>query len=160
MKVISNSSPLINFGTLGRLDILRTLYGNLFIPEAVYHEVVVAGQRHRGATAVREATWIVQEAVTNIPAVMSLHDLGRGEAEAIILAVEHSGSLVILDDRRGRLVASSLGLTMIGTLGILLIAKRKGLIQSLTQEIQYLQTRIGFRIGADLKARVLQEAGE
>lgn len=125
MKVISNSSPLINFGTLGRLDILRTLYGNLFIPEAVYHEVVVVGQRHPGAAAVREATWIVQEAVTNIPAVMFLHDLGRGEAEAIILAVEHPGSLVILDDRRGRLVASSLGLTMIGTLGILLIAKRR-----------------------------------
>lgn len=160
MKVISNSSPLINFAALGRLDILRTLYDNLVIPEAVYHEVVVVGQHHPGAAAVREATWIVQEAVTHIPAVMFLHDLGRGEAEAIILAVEHPGSLVILDDRRGRLVASSLGLTLIGTLGILLIAKRRGLIQSLTQEIGYLQTRIGFRIGVDLKARVLQEAGE
>ncbi len=158
--MISNSSPLIKFGALGRLDILRTVHGNLLIPEAVYHEVVVVGQRHPGATAVREATWIVQEAVTNIPAVMALHDLGRGEAEAIILAVEHPGSLVILDDLRGRLVANRLGLTMIGTLGILLIAKRRGLVQSLTQEIGYLQTRIGFRIGADLKARVLREAGE
>jgi predicted nucleic acid-binding protein len=160
VKVISNSSPLINFATLERLDILQTLYGRVLIPEAVYHEVVVVGQNHSGAAAVSQATWIAQEAVTNMPAVRALHDLGRGEAEAIILAAEHPGSLVILDDRRGRLVADSLGLTMIGTLGILLIAKRKGLIQSLTMEIEYLQTRIGFRLGADLKARVLREAGE
>jgi len=52
VKVISNSSPLINFGALGRLDILRTLYGNLVIPEAVYHEVVVVGQHHPGTAAV------------------------------------------------------------------------------------------------------------
>ena len=52
MKVISNSSPLINFATLERLDILQTLYGKVFIPEAVYHEVVVAGQNHPGAAVV------------------------------------------------------------------------------------------------------------
>ena len=120
----------------------------------------MAGQHHPGAAAVKQATWIVQEAVTSISAAAALYGLGRGETEAINLAVEHPGSLVILDDRRSRLVAGSLGLNIIGTLGILLIAKRKGLIQSLAMEIEYLQTRIGFRIDVDLKARVLREAGE
>ena len=160
MNVISNSSPLINFSALGRLDILQTLYGSVFIPGAVYHEVVVAGQHHPGAAEVKQATWIVQKSVTNMAAVAALHDLGRGEAEAIMLAVEHPGSLVILDDRQGRLVAGHLGLNVIGTLGVLLVAKRKGLIQSLATAIEQLQTRIGFRIRADLKAKVFQEAGE
>ena len=57
-------------------------------------------------------------------------------------------------------VASSSALTLIGTLGILLIAKRRGLIQSLTQEIGYLQTRLGFASARYLKAKVLQEARE
>jgi uncharacterized protein len=52
--VISNSSPLINFGALGRLDILQTLYGSLFIPEAVYHEIVVAGRHYPSAAEIKE----------------------------------------------------------------------------------------------------------
>jgi uncharacterized protein len=158
--VISNSSPLINFGALGRLDILQTLYESLFIPEAVYHEIVVAGRHYPGAAEIKQAAWIIPKPVANRAAVAALHDLGRGEAEAIMLAVEHPGSLVILDDRQGRGVAIHLGLNVIGTLGVLLIAKRKGLIQSLAIAIDHLQTRLGFRIAADLKAKVLREVGE
>jgi uncharacterized protein len=77
-----------------------------------------------------------------------------------MLAVEHPGSLVILDDRQGRGVAIHLGLNVIGTLGVLLIAKRKGLIQSLATAIDHLQTRVGFRIAADLKVKVLREVSE
>jgi uncharacterized protein len=115
--VISNSSPLINFGALGRLDILQTLYGSLFIPEAVYQEIVVAGRHYPGAAEIKQATWIIPKPVTNRAAVAALHDLGRGEAEAIMLAVEHPGSLVILDDRQGRGVAIHLGLDVIATRG-------------------------------------------
>lgn len=160
MIVISNSSPLINFGTLGRLDILQTLYESLFIPQAVYNEVLVAGQRQPGAAEIKQAAWIVPKPVANRAAVAALHALGRGEAEAIMLAVEHPGSLVVLDDRQGRGVAVHLGLNVIGTLGVLLVAKRKGLIQSLAIAIDQLQIRQGFRIAPDLKARVLREAGE
>jgi uncharacterized protein len=151
--VISNSSPLINFGALGRLDILQTLYESLFIPQAVYNEVLVAGQCQRGAAEIKQAAWIVPKPVANRAAVAALHALGRGEAEAIMLAVEHPGSLVVLDDRQGRGVAVHLGLN-------LLVAKRKGLIQSLATAIDQLQMRQGFRIAPDLKARVLREAGE
>lgn len=160
MIVISNSSPLINFGALGRLDILQTLYESLFVPEAVYHEVVMAGQHQPGAAEIKQAAWIIPKPVANMAAVAALHALGRGEAEAIVLAVEHPGSLVVLDDRQGRGVAIHLGLNVIGTLGILLVAKRKGLIQSLAIAIDNLQTRRGFRIAADLKATVLREVGE
>lgn len=160
MKVISNSSPLINFAALGRLTLLRELYGAVVIPDAVYHEVVVAGQGQPGAAEVEQADWITREAVSNPTVVAALHELGRGEAEAVALAVENPGSLLILDERRGRLAALHLGVNLIGTLGVLLVAKRKGFMSALAPEIEKLQTQVGFRIRPDLRAKVLQEAGE
>jgi hypothetical protein len=160
MKVISNSSPLINFTALGRLTLLHELYGTVVIPDAVYQEVVVSGRGQPGRAEVEQADWIVRETVSNRTAIAALHALGRGEAEAIVLGVENPGSLLIIDDRRGRLAAAHLGVNIIGTLGVLLVAKRKGLVAALAPEIEALQTRVGFRIGADLRTRILQEAGE
>ena len=160
MKVISNSSPLINFAALGRFTLLRELYETIVIPDAVYHEVVVAGQGHPGAAEVEQADWITREAVGNPAVIAALHELGRGEAEAVALAVENPGSLLILDERRGRLAAINLHVNIIGTLGVLLVAKRKGLLAALAPEIEKLQMQVGFRVRADLKAKVLQEAGE
>ncbi len=69
MKIVSNSSPLITLARIGRLDILRQLYSEIVIPEAVWHEVVVEGDEQPGAEAVRSASWIVQQAVANRPLV-------------------------------------------------------------------------------------------
>ena len=160
MKVISNSSPLINFAALGRFTLLRELYGTIVIPDAVYHEVVMAGRGQPGAAEVEQADWITREAVTNPTVIAALHELGRGEAEAVALAVENPGALLILDERRGRLAAIHLHVNIIGTLGVLLVAKRKGLLAALAPEIEKLQTQVGFRVHADLRAKVLQEAGE
>ncbi len=161
MKVISNSSPLINFAALGRFELLRSLYGSLTIPDGVYEEVFIAGQGRPHAVFIAQAAdWIIREPVHAETAVRALQHLGRGEAEAIALATETPGSLVLLDDRQGRLAAHALGLNVIGTLGILVIAKRKGLINILAPEIETLQTRVGFRLSDLLKATVLKEVGE
>ena len=160
MKIISNSSPLINFTTLGRLALLHQLYETIVIPDSVYQEVIRAGRGQPGRDEAEHADWIIRESVTNQTAVATLHMLDRGEAEAIVLAVENPGSLLIMDERRGRLAATNLGVNVIGTLGVLLIAKRKGLIPALAPEIEALRTRVGFRISTDLKTKVLQEAGE
>lgn len=101
MKVISDSSPLINFAALCRFDLLCMLYGTIYIPDAVYHEVVIAGRGEPGAAEVERATWLQQESVNNRSLVAALHELGLGETEAIALAVENVGSLLILDDHRG-----------------------------------------------------------
>ena len=160
MKIISNSSPLVNFTALGRLQLLQQLYGAIVIPEAVYQEVVVSGQGYPGRAALERASWITRELVSDHTAVAALSSLGRGEAEAVVLAVENPGALLLIDDRRGRLSALNLGVNIIGTAGILLTAKRKGLIPLIAPEIERLQTQVGFRLGEELKVRVLQEAGE
>ena len=136
------------------------LYGTIVIPEAVYQEVVVVGHGRPGAAEVEQADWIVRETVSNQTAVSALHELDREEAEAVMLAVENPGSLLIMDERRGRLAAVNWGIDVIGILGILLVAKRKGLITALAPEIERLQTQAGFHIRADLREAVLREAGE
>ena len=160
MKIISNSSPLVNFTALGQLQLLPQLYGAIVIPEAVYQEVVVAGRGYPGRATLAQADWLVCERVSDRTAVAALSSLGRGEAEAVVLVVENPGALLLMDDRRGRLAALNLGVNIIGTVGVLLVAKKKGLIPVIASEIERLQTEVGFRLREDLKVRVLREAGE
>lgn len=72
MKVVSNASPLINLARIGRLDLLPRIFGYLFIPEAVWQEVVVEGQGQPGAEEIRLANWIERKNVTNYHLVHSL----------------------------------------------------------------------------------------
>ena len=65
MSVVSNASPLINLARIGKLTLLRDLYGELIVPEAVWQEVVVEGAGQPGADAVESATWIKTQAATN-----------------------------------------------------------------------------------------------
>jgi len=85
MKIVSNSSPLINLARIGKLGLLRELYGELIIPEAVWHEVVVEGSGQPGADEVKGADWIKAQVVTNRDLKRALQqELDAGEAEAIV----------------------------------------------------------------------------
>ena len=122
--VVSDSSPLIHLSQIGRLSLLRELFGGLLIPPAVYREVVVEGRGRPGSREVKEASWIDVVEVRNehLKRILQLL-LDEGEAEAIVLALETSASLVLLDGLEARLQAKRLGLRVTGTLGILLRAK-------------------------------------
>jgi uncharacterized protein len=85
--------------------------------------------------------------------------LGPGESEAIALALEVSAAWLIVDDRAARRLAQALGLTVIGTLGVLLAAKRHGFLAAVQPWMDSLAQH-GFRIGADLYERVLADANE
>jgi len=85
--------------------------------------------------------------------------LDEGEAEAIVLALEVNADLVLLDDREARLQAKRLGIQVTGTLGILLRAKRLGLIESLKEELNKLK-ETGFHISKNLEKEILRIAGE
>ena len=85
--------------------------------------------------------------------------LDEGEAEAIVLALEANVSLVLLDDREARLQAKRLEFRVVGTLGILLRAKKLGLIKSLREELNKLK-ETGFRISESLEEEALKAAGE
>ncbi len=161
MNVISNASPLIALVRIGQLDLLRQLYSEIIIPEAVWHEVVVEGADQPGAEAVSSASWIVRRTVTNRSLVHGLQqELDAGEAEAIALAVEIGDALLLMDERLGRDTARHFDMRYTGVVGVLLEAKHKRFVQAIQPPLDALRDLAGFRVSEALYRRVLQDEGE
>jgi predicted nucleic acid-binding protein len=161
MTIVSNASPLIALIRIGQLDLLRQLYSEILIPEAVWHEVVVEGADQPGAEAVSSASWIVPRTVTNRALVHGLQqELDAGEAEAIALAVEMDAPLLLMDERLGRDTARHFGMRYTGVVGVLIEAKRKGIVQAIQPHLDALRDLAGFRVSEALYRRVLQDEGE
>ena len=146
MIVVSNTTPLIGLASIQRFDLLQQLFGEVSVAQAVYDEAVIAGREAGGAKhEVSTATWIKTVSVRDHLAVdVLLDELDRGEAETIVLARELSADWVLMDEKKGRRKLEQLGLKKIGTLGVLLKAKRLGLLSTLRPDIEQLR-RQGFR---------------
>lgn len=161
MSVVSNTSPLISLARLGHLELLHALYGEVLVPEAVWQEVVIDGAGQPGASEIGRALWIHRCAVTNWPLVQALRQhLGAGEAEAIALAHEVGAELLLMDERLGRQAAHRLGVRAIGLAGVLLEAKCKRVIPAVKPYLDALRDVAGFRLGDEVYAQVLRDAGE
>lgn len=161
MMVVSNASPLINLARIGKLDLLRELYGEITIPEAVWKEVVIEGNSQPGAEEVKTAAWIKRQIAANRQLVQALRqELDAGEAEAIVLALESEAVLLLMDERLGRESASHLGLRCIGLVGVVVEAKHLGLLPAVKQNLDALRQSAGFRVSEALYTRVLRDEGE
>ena len=159
--IVSNTSPIINLACIGHLELLPALFGEIVVPPAVFREVTADQPDAPGAMAIRMASWVRQQPVENQPLVASLRlELDSGEAEAIACALEAKAKLLLIDERRGRLVAQRLGIPVTGLLGALLIARKRGLISGIRPLLDALRHTAGFWISDALYARVLAEAGE
>lgn len=154
-KVIVNSTPIIALADIGRLDILQDVYGEIIIPDAVYDEVTVKDSGYLDGY-----DWIKVGSITNQAAkkffISALHD---GEVEVMILATEIEADLVIIDDGLARKHAKRLGLTVTGTLGVLLRAKSNGNIEAVKPLLDNL-IQDGLYISKDVYDEVLSIAGE
>jgi uncharacterized protein len=153
MIVISNSTPLIALAKIDKLYLLKEYFGEICIPEEVYDEVVRRGSSMAGSAEVASCNWITREQVTNRLAVEALCiSLDRGEAEAIVLANERNG-LLIIDDGDGRRAARQLGLKITGTIGVLLLASNDGKLD-LKNALSELKT-VGFHLSNKEYDRIL-----
>lgn len=133
MTVVTNSGPLIALGKLGLLDVLFHLYGSVRIPTAVYIEVGVRGseRNYPDALLTRIAVQRGQLRVSrvndaDVPLDITSLPLNTGEKQAIYLALRDTADLVLLDDLKAREEAQALGLTIKGTLGVLVQAQQQG----------------------------------
>jgi predicted nucleic acid-binding protein len=157
--VVSDTSSITNLAAIGQLDLLRQIYGQVIIPEAVFQELTAIGGQHPGAVA-QQLDWVETRAVSNRTLVNALQvELDKGEAEAIALAQELTADLLLIDEHLGRAVATRLGVRIIGLLGVLIEAKHRGLIQEIKPLVDTLMS-LGFHVKRDLYQRVLQAAGE
>lgn len=160
MKAIINSSPLIALGCINKVDILTKLFSEVLIPQEVYNETVINGKNTEILNAIRACKKFKVLSATNIVLLEFLNDhLDKGESEDIVLAKEIGITTVIIDEVKGRKIAKLHGLDVIGSLGILLIAKKRGLISGIREYIDQMED-YGIRIGNDLKQQVLQMVGE
>ena len=162
MKVVTNSTPLIELSKINRLDLLREVYGAILIPDEVYIEVVVDGTGKPGAAEVKAAEWIHCQSVADkdqISILQSQHSLHLGECATIVLAEEVNAGQVILDDNAARREAVARGLPVIGTVGVLLIAKTQNIIPAVRPILDNLRAQ-GTRISQDLYYQVIAKAGE
>jgi predicted nucleic acid-binding protein len=161
MIVVSDTTPVMNLAVIGRLDLLQQLYTTITIPEAVFHEVCVAGAGQAGAQDVSAAPWIDRRSVVDVGLANSLMlELDEGEAEAITLAIELKADLLLMDERRGRSVAARLGIKHIGLLGALVEAKHAGFIIAVKPILDALMEQAGFWVSPALYAHVLLVTGE
>ena len=162
MRVVSDTSPLSNLATIGRLELLREQLGSIIIPFGVRTEL----SRHPNFAA-RQALekafkeqWLCVVPL-NGPVPSNLASaLDLGEAEALTLALEIKASLALLDESAARLQAHQLGLVHTGVLGILRQARQAGRIVSLKTEILRLRTEAHFFVSPALEKRLLISVGE
>lgn len=156
MIVVPDAGPLIFLATAGQLDLLARLYDRVVVPNIVYDEVVVAGAGLPGAAQVAAAGWIEVEDVE--PDAELIHSLDRGEAAAIPLAVR-LGAALLCDDAEARTEARRRNLLVIGTLGVLLLAKDRGLLARI-EPIVFSMRSAGMYVAEALLHEVLDAAGE
>lgn len=158
-KVIVNSTPLISLCKVNLLDLLKRQYGEITIPAAVFREV--SKKNDAVKNQISSSEWIHIESVKETKSRRmyraKLHD---GEVEVMILAQEHEGEhLVVIDDGPARKTAEFLGLTLTGTIGILIKAKSNGYIDAVMPIVNEME-RKGIYFSEQLKAQVKRIANE
>ncbi len=157
MIIVSDTSTITNLLQISRLDILKSLYGNIVIPPRVRRELYrIEGQK----TAIEKLDWIITEYPHDQQLIAELlEDLELGESEAIALAVELDAEYLIIDEYKGRAIAEKRGIKIVGLLGILIAAKTGGHIESLRPLIEKIRSN-GFRLNSSLVDKVLNALGE
>lgn len=158
--IVSDTTAITHLAKINALDLLKSLYSEILIPQAVYDELTKQGETQPGAIQVINASWIKVVTVTNPVVVAKLMTrLDLGESEAIALALEKNADVLIIDEIAGRAVAKKLVNNIIGMVGILLEAKNAGLIKAIKPYLVNLRAT-GFRLSDDLFQFALKEANE
>jgi len=158
-EVISDTSPLQYLHQLGFLHLLPALVGRIVVPPSVERELLVGRERGFNLPDLAKLDWVEIRRPTSKPALPLINDLGPGETETLMLALEMPGSIVLLDDGLARRVAEILEIRFTGTLGLLLDAKQQGLVPTLRPLLDQLQT-LRFRVSPQTRSTILERAGE
>ncbi len=138
-RVAINASPLITLYRANLHVVLPLIFPEILVPVAVWAEVVSHTHEDPATKGLPSATWAKKVTVSSRPEVEAWN-LGAGETSLLSLAFADKSVKVILDDRAARRCATVFGISAIGTAGIVVIAKRRGLIPSVEQALRQLQT--------------------
>ena len=155
-----NTGPILALDACGQLDLLKSLHSRVLIPEAVGTELRRGrGPGSRLSVPTQQPAWLEVRALRAPLSPLLIEYLDPGEAAAIALALEQGIPIVAIDERRGRMVARAFGLQVTGSIGVLLRAKREGLLPAVKPCIASMRER-GVWLGQRIAREALREAGE
>jgi predicted nucleic acid-binding protein len=152
---VVNASPLIVLGKVGQLDLLAKLPQRTVVPAAVVSEIIAGPERDAARLAV-QAKKFTKVNTPNILPELIAWDLGAGETSVLAYALAHPGWIAILDDGAARKCAKTFGIPMKGTLAVVILAKKRGLIPSAAKVLHAVQ-EAGLRLDEGLMRSVLQQ---
>jgi hypothetical protein len=156
--IVADTSPIIALARIGKLELLRALFGVVLIPDAVYHELTVAGRP--GADEVQRSDFLRRVSIQQPPALGRMSAaLSRADNEALCLAKQENAAAILGDDSVLIREATNLSLPIITTRNLLLQAKKQGLLASVKQAMDDMR-RSGVGIPDVLYFDTLQKAGE
>lgn len=157
MTIVSDTSSITNLLQIGLIHILFDLYGEITITPAVRRELYRLPEQE---AEIKNIDWIKVKAPSDQALMVNLlEELDLGESESIALAIEEEAEFLIIDEYKGRLVADSYGVRIVGILGVLIQAKQQKLSPAIKPCISKLM-EIGFRLDDKLIQRVLEGLGE
>ena len=158
MLIVSDASPIIALAVCGKLDLLDKLFDRVCIPQAVYDELAVPGKPQADKILKWAKDKVLPAKNTSVITALSLN-LDPGESEAISLYWETNADFLLMDEKRGRIIAHRSDIKTIGTVGILLFAKQNGLVTQIKPLLDTLNES-SFRMSDILYDQVLERAGE
>ena len=156
---IVDTSALFYFYRLGLFELFNKLYGHIIVAEAVKNELNDGQAQGEDVPQLDRYPWIEIRSVSMPRYLQLIADLGPGESEVSALATNHPSALVVLDDKLARRIADMQGFRLTGTAGVLLRAKKKGLVPALKPIIKKL-LELDFRLKPELVKEILALAGE
>lgn len=162
--VVADTGPFIALGRVGCLKLLHDLYQDILIPPAVGDELRLGSGRPgaRQSTEALEQGWLqVQELSAGSAQALSelMLVLDPGEAEAILLAEEVNCKFLLIDERKGRVIARRRGVPVVGIAGVLLAAKKRGFIDAVVPILKNLE-QAGYRMSVGLTNEIARLARE
>lgn len=153
MIIVSDTTPINYLILIDQIHLLRDLYGQVVLPQAVFDEMQSASAPDKvRAWISNRPEWLELRTVSMPDSTLNL---GAGEKEAITLAREMRADLLLMDDKKGRRAAQERGLTVIGTLAVLATAARRELV-NLPAAIEHLK-QTNFRAPSDLMKSLVDE---
>ena len=159
--VISDTSCLCYLARLGCPQVLERLFMRVILPPAVAAELMAGVIAHPEIEGVLQADWLEVRTLEHLPLPEDFPiKLDEGEAEAIRLAEELRADHILMDEMKGRAVASDMGFSVIGLLGVLLKARKQGFVGPLKPMLSRLTDELGFRVHPSLVNSLLKSAGE
>ncbi len=157
-SVVINASPLITLFRSGQADLLPRLFTHIVVPETVWQEVVLGGWKDAAACQLDRQPWPLRTDVVPAPRVTEW-GLGAGETAVLSHALANPGLRAVIDDMDARRCAKTFNIPVLGTGGLLVLAKRRGLLSSVANGIAKLRGA-GLWLSDDVVGMLLTHAGE